>query len=301
MRPSPRPGDGRAGADRRRAPPASAGRRCGGPTRPECEVALERGDRRALTSGADREPGRRGGHRGIERPLRVRPERRQRPVRRLAGDRHRLDVEPAGPQPASELLEGREVAAILLRDLGQVVADHPQLLRDLGVEGDDQDRARGDATQLTDARLRIPPPVVDRQDGQGRVDARVTQGQVRSVGTQGRSEVRRALGGHVAGLDRHHVTTGGFVGPGPGADVDDRLRVAELTVDERTQAWIWSPGGGIAVSDPVVPRHRHGPILEHSLYYCQRSAERPAQRALEIRAQPLGRIDAGDQMAPDGA
>jgi hypothetical protein len=63
-----------------------------------------------------------------------------------------------------------------------------------GVEGDDQDRAGGDATQLTDARLRVAPPVVDRQDGQGRVDARVTQGQVRSVGTQGRSEVRRALG-----------------------------------------------------------------------------------------------------------
>ena len=112
----------------------------------------------------------------------------------------------------AELLEAREVATVLLGDLGQVVADHPQLLADLGVEGDDHDRAARDASQLTHARLGVGVPVVNGEDRQGGVDASVTEGQVGGVPAQrGRQMPGPLRGHHIAGLDRDHMPASRFV------------------------------------------------------------------------------------------
>ena len=229
-----------------------------GVPRPVVQVALD--GRHDAGDDLRRHPGEAGrglARAGVEHALGMRPERAERPVRRIARDREHLGPDlPA--EPARELLARREDAVVQLGDLGQVVAHEPHLSRHLRVVGDDHHRAAGDPAQLAHAALAPLVPVVDGEDGHRGIDAVVAQRQPVRARPDGRRELRGALRRHhIAGLDGDHVAVARLVGAGARADVDHRAGVTQRRLDARAQLRILLAGAGVAAADGVVAGAAH--------------------------------------------
>jgi hypothetical protein len=129
-------------------------------------------------------------------------------------------------------------------ELGGVLG-RPEVAEGLGVGGHDRHRAAGDAANLGEAPVEVGP-VVDREDRQGGLEGVVVEGERVGGGIDRRGQGRIAAGAHLGrGLDRDDVAVGRLVGAGPGADVEDRARVAERGDQLRGDPGVGAPHRGV--------------------------------------------------------
>jgi hypothetical protein len=193
------------------------------------QVALERRHGAPLDLAVDEAPGRLGpAHGGVEELLRAGVVGLGEPVH--AVDRHRQRRHAA--RPAQDRLDpaDRGIAAPLGGDQLGHVPRQPEPVQRVAVERQDHDRPAADPPQLAQAPVGVGP-LVDGDQGHGRVEAVVGEGQVLRHCVHGRGQVRGPLGAHRGRrLDRGDLPVGRLVGPGARADVDNRPRVAQRRV-----------------------------------------------------------------------
>ena len=165
-----------------------------------------------------------GSHRRIEVRLRSGPVRGEEPVLAVGGHRNRLDADAA--ERVVEVREGNVDELVVGQCLRQVLRGQPEVVLDGRVPGEDHDPV-GDPAHLGDPR---PPigPVMDREDGERRVEGPVTERQVlgHALGSAAAPGGRWASITGDGSMRRDH-RTGALVGAGAAADVHDPPGVTE--------------------------------------------------------------------------
>jgi hypothetical protein len=147
------------------------------------------------------------------------------------------------------------------RSIGDLLGEVVELPLDQIVqfEGEDDDRAAGDAAQLGQAAGAVLP-VVDGDAGHRGVDRVAVERQRFGRAGERRGGTGGALGAHRrARLDRQDPAVAGLVGAGAGTDVQDHPRVAQCCLDRRREPWVGPPPQRVVppmrlVVDPA--RHR---------------------------------------------
>ncbi len=195
-----------------------------------------------------------GAHRGIEVGLGPGPVGGEEPVLAVGGNGDRFHADAA--ERGIELRERRSVELVVGQRLGEVLVGEPEEPLHRGVPRQHHDPPR-DALHFGDPG---PPvrPVVDREDGERRVEGPIAERELLGDSQRSRRSVRRSLcEHHRRRIDGCDDGTGRLVRAGAAADVHDPSGITERDADLRLDAGIGPPRRGVGGADHVVAR-AHG-------------------------------------------
>ena len=236
---------------RRAGSPGRATRPRGSPRCASCQAPLSRSARSASTSacllvvGHQREDRDVRPHDRVEVRLRPAPVRHQEPVAAVVRDRDHL--EPGRPERGHRLAQRRDVE----RPARHVVAGEPERLAAAAVPLQ-QDGAARHPAQLAQTGVVVGPVVVG-EDRHRRVERAVGERQRPGDRVDHRRRPRRPLRAHHRRrLDGGDGAVARLVVPGPRADVEHRLRVAQRGPDLRRDPRVLSARRVVRAADPVV-------------------------------------------------